>query len=98
MKRDSALPPGRLAAAGGSAAAGLICCRRAGLPQCTAHGLRKALTRRGAEADVTQQGLKALGQWSNDREVATYVAGVNQTRLRESAIDAIWRWERDANL
>jgi integrase len=68
-------------------------CRKAGLPQCTAHGLRKALTRRGAEAAVTQQGLKALGQWSDDREVATYVAGVNQKRLAETAIDAIWEWE-----
>lgn len=73
-------------------------CRKAGLPQCTAHGLRKALTRRGAEAAVPQQGLKALGQWSDDREVATYVAGVNQTRLAESAIDAIWEWERETNI
>jgi integrase len=73
-------------------------CRKAGLPQCTAHGLRKALTRRGAEAAVTQQGLKALGQWSDDREVATYVAGVNQTRLAETALDAIWAWERETNI
>lgn len=73
-------------------------CRKAGLPQCTAHGLRKALTRRGAEAAVPQQGLKALGQWSDDREVATYVAGVNQTRLAESAISTIWKWELEANL
>jgi len=73
-------------------------CRKAGLPQCTAHGLRKALTRRGAEAAVPQQGLKALGQWSDDREVATYVAGVNQTRLAETAIAAIWEWEREANI
>jgi site-specific recombinase XerD len=73
-------------------------CRAAGLPQCSAHGLRKALTRRGAEASVPQQGLKALGQWSDDREVATYVAGVNQTRLADTAIKAIWEWERDANI
>lgn len=73
-------------------------CRRAGLPQCTAHGLRKALTRRGAEAAVPQQGLKALGQWSDDREVATYVEGVNRTRLVETAIDQIWEWEREAEL
>jgi integrase len=73
-------------------------CRKAGLPQCTAHGLRKALTRRGAEASVPQQGLKALGQWSNDQEVATYVAGVNEKRLAESAIIAIWEWEREANI
>lgn len=73
-------------------------CRKAGLPQCTAHGLRKALTRRGAESGVPQQGLKALGQWSDDREVAIYVAGVNQKRLAESAIDAIFEWEREANI
>jgi integrase len=73
-------------------------CRKAGLPQCTAHGLRKALTRRGAEAAVPQQGLKALGQWSDDREVATYVAGVNQTRLAENALGAIWEWERETNI
>jgi integrase len=73
-------------------------CRKAGLPQCTAHGLRKALTRRGAEAAVPQQGLKALGQWSDDREVAIYVAGVNQTRLAETAIGSIWQWEQDSNI
>lgn len=73
-------------------------CRKAGLPQCTAHGLRKALTRRGAEAAVPQQGLKALGQWSDDREVATYVAGVNRTRLAETAIEAIWEWESKVNI
>jgi integrase len=70
-------------------------CLRAGLPQCTAHGLRKALARRAADQGVQQQGLKALGQWSGDREVATYVAGANQTRLAENALDAVMAWERD---
>jgi integrase len=73
-------------------------CRKAGLPKCTAHGLRKALTRRGAEASVPQQGLKALGQWSDDREVATYVAGVNEARLAETALSAIWAWEQESNI
>jgi integrase len=73
-------------------------CRAAGLPRCTAHGLRKALARRAAEQSVPQQGIKALGQWSNDREVATYVEGANQRRLAESALDAVATWEREANI
>lgn len=68
-------------------------CREAGLPQCTAHGLRKALARRAADQQVSQQQLKALGQWSNDREVATYVAGANQKRLAESALAEVAAWE-----
>jgi integrase len=73
-------------------------CILAGLPQCTLHGLRKALARRAADLDVPQQGLKALGQWSGDREVATYVAGANQRRAAESALDAVIQWEREGNI
>lgn len=73
-------------------------CVKAGLPQCTAHGLRKALTRRAADRGISQQGLKALGQWSGDREVAIYAAGANQKRLAESAIEAVAEWEREANI
>jgi integrase len=73
-------------------------CRRAGLSQCTAHGLRKALARRAAERGVQQQGLKALGQWSGDREVATYVAGANQRQLAEDALADVIAWERESNI
>lgn len=73
-------------------------CRDAGLPRCTAHGLRKALARRAAERDVQQQGIKALGQWSNDKEAATYVAGANQKRLAQTALEAVIEWEREANI
>jgi integrase len=73
-------------------------CIAAGLPQCTAHGLRKALTRRAAERGVSQQGLKALGQWSGDREVAIYAAAANQRGLAEGALDAVFQWEREANI
>jgi integrase len=68
-------------------------CRAAGLPQCTAHGLRKALARRAADLGASQQELKSLGQWSGDREVATYVAGANQRRLAESALNEVIAWE-----
>jgi integrase len=73
-------------------------CEKAGLPQCSLHGLRKALARRAAERSVSQQGIKALGQWSGDREVAVYVAGANQKMLAEGALDAVILWEREANI
>jgi integrase len=73
-------------------------CDDAGLPQCTAHGLRKALARRAADRHVSQQGLKALGQWSGDREVAVYVAGANQKALAESALVEVIEWERETNI
>jgi integrase len=61
-------------------------CDEAGLPHCSMHGLRKALTTIAAEEGATQQQLKALGQWSNDAEVATYTAAANQRRLADEAI------------
>lgn len=73
-------------------------CDQAGLPQCTAHGLRKALTRRSAELGTSQQGLKALGQWSQDREVAIYAASANQKRLADDALAQVIEWERMANI
>lgn len=73
-------------------------CDRAGLPQCSLHGLRKALARRAADREVSQQGLKALGQWSGDREVAVYVAGANQKRLAESALADVIAWEQEENI
>lgn len=73
-------------------------CRQAGLPQCSLHGLRKALARRAADLEVSQQGLKALGQWSSDSEVSIYVAGANRRRLAESALDEVIAWEREANI
>lgn len=73
-------------------------CNEAGLPQCSAHGLRKALARRAADRRVSQQGLKALGQWAGDREVAIYVAGANQKELAEDALGAVIEWETKANI
>lgn len=73
-------------------------CDKAGLPQCSLHGLRKALARRAADRGVSQQGLKALGQWAGDKEVAVYVAGANQKKLAESALTDVWRWEQEGNI
>lgn len=69
-------------------------CIDAGLPdRCRAHGLRKAIARRAAELEATQQQLKAVGGWVNDAEVATYVRDAEQGRLSKSALSRIIAWE-----
>lgn len=73
-------------------------CRDAGLEGRTAHGLRKALTRRAADLNVSQQGLKALGQWENDAEVRTYADSANRNRMAEDALMAVVAWERETNI
>lgn len=52
-------------------------CDEAGLPRCTAHGLRKAMMRRLSEQKTSQQGIKAVSGHSGDQEVALYVAAAN---------------------
>ncbi|AOH83651.1 hypothetical protein AWL63_06345 [Sphingomonas panacis] len=64
-------------------------CDAAGLPQCTAHGLRKAIARRSAETEATQQGIKAVGGWKGDEEVRTYVAGIEQERLADLTLGRV---------
>lgn len=64
-------------------------CDEAGLPHCRAHGLRKALARRAADLGATQLQIKALGQWSSDRDVATYTADAAQRVLADSALERV---------
>lgn len=65
-------------------------CDEAGLKRCTAHGLRKAIGRRLAESQATQQQIKAVGGWKHDAEVATYVAGAEQERLADAAMSRLF--------
>jgi integrase len=64
-------------------------CNQAGLPHCTAHGLRKAGARRAAEQQAGNQGIKAVGGWSGDAEVATYTAAVDQAALAEATLGRV---------
>ncbi len=73
-------------------------CDAAGLPQCSAHGLRKAVATRGANAGVGQQGLKSLGQWSGDDEVKTYTEAADRHRLAEEALLRISAWEQSETI
>lgn len=75
-------------------------CDAAGLPGRSAHGLRKANARRLADLGASQQMIKAVGGWSQDREVAIYVRDADQMRLADLAMAALSDWEagRVANL
>lgn len=70
-------------------------CIAAELPdECRAHGLRKAIARRAAELEATQQQLKAIGGWEQDGEVTTYAKGADQARLAAVALARIVAWEQ----
>lgn len=61
-------------------------CDQAGLPHCSAHGLRKAAARRVAEAGGTNAQLKAVGGWTTDSQVNTYTRAASRERLAHEAM------------
>lgn len=69
-------------------------CNEAGLPQCSAHGLRKAMMRRLAELHLGNQSLKSVSGHTRDEEVATYTRDVNQAAMAEHAIKLLSDWEQ----
>lgn len=73
-------------------------CNDAGLPHCSAHGLRKATARRLAENGATQQQLKAVGNWSQDKDVAKYTAAADQKRLAISVMTKLAEWDEEQQL
>lgn len=64
-------------------------CDEAGLPECTAHGLRKAASRRFAEAGCTNQQIKSWTGHTTDSEVARYTAAADQKLLSDQAGDLL---------
>lgn len=61
-------------------------CDEAGLPQCSAHGLRKAMSRRLAESGATNQQGRAITGHKTDREFNRYAAMADQERLSNDAM------------
>lgn len=55
-------------------------CQKAGVPG-SAHGLRKAGARRAAENGATQQQLKAVFGWTDDKTAAVYVRDADRARM-----------------
>lgn len=66
------------------------CVREAKLPDgCSPHGLRKAASRRLAEAGCTAHQIMAITGHKSLKEVVVYTAAANQERLAKSAMATI---------
>src|SRR5207248_8590874 len=61
-------------------------CDRAGLPHCSAHGLRKAAARRLAEAGCTAHEIGAITGHASLTELVRYTKAADQRRLAEAAM------------
>src|SRR5262245_17066377 len=61
-------------------------CDEAGLPHCTAHGMRKAFLRRGAELGWSEDYLASFSGHRDMRELRTYVAAANKARMADKAM------------
>jgi integrase len=64
-------------------------CDEAGLPNCSAHGLRKAAARRFAEAGCSNQQIKSWTGHVTDSEVARYTAAADQAMLSDAAAELL---------
>jgi integrase len=64
-------------------------CNEAGMPQCSAHGLRKAAGRRMAEAGMSGDIIKAVTGHSNLKQVSVYTQAANQATLAEKGLKAM---------
>lgn len=64
-------------------------CDMAGLPQCSAHGLRKAMSRRLAESGATSLEGRAVTGHKTDREFARYAEQANKTALAGTAMGKV---------
>ena len=56
-------------------------CNEAGLPQCSAHGLRKAFLRRMAEAGCSEDYIASISGHRDMREIRTYVQAANRAKM-----------------
>ncbi|MBO9602592.1 MAG: tyrosine-type recombinase/integrase [Novosphingobium sp.] len=64
-------------------------CDKAGLPQCSAHGLRKAMSRRLAESGATMLEGRSVTGHKTDREFAHYAEQASKRTLAKAAIGKV---------
>jgi integrase len=74
---------------------GAVC--EAGLPQCSAHGLRKAGATIAAENGATDRQLMALFDWTSEKQANVYTAAANRKRLAGQAAQLLAR-DQTANI
>lgn len=73
-------------------------CDEAELPNCTAHGLRKAIARRMAQSRASDVEIMAVGGWRTTSEVRRYTEAVEQEALAEGVMARIdSRYSTDEN-
>jgi len=72
-------------------------CDEAGLPHCSAHGLRKAGATIAAERGATDRQLMAMFGWESSRQATTYTASADRKRLAAEAARLI-AGDRKANI
>ena len=61
-------------------------CKAAGLPHCSAHGLRKAGARRIAERGGTEHEVMSFMAHATPKEGATYTKKASRARMADSAL------------
>lgn len=64
-------------------------CDDAGLPHCSAHGLRKAVARRLAEAGCSEHVIAAITGHKSLQEVRRYTATASQALMAQQAVRAM---------
>jgi integrase len=64
-------------------------CDEAGLPQCTSHGLRKAMAKRLAEAGCSVNEIMAITGHATEGEVIRYTKEARKTLLADNAMTAL---------
>lgn len=70
-------------------------CEEAGLPYCSAHGLRKAGAARAAENGATAHQLQSIFGWRTLAEAERYTKAAEQKRMAGVAMDLLARTEGD---
>ncbi|MGC2825114.1 MAG: tyrosine-type recombinase/integrase [Pseudolabrys sp.] len=73
-------------------------CNAAGLPQCSAHGLRKTYLVRRANAGASTEQLMASGGHKSPSEVARYTREADKRRLARQALELQLRAEGEQKL
>ena len=61
-------------------------CREAGLPHCSAHGVRKAAAAKLAEVGCSDHEIMAIGGWKTLKEVQRYTKGARKRVLSDNAM------------
>jgi len=72
-------------------------CDEAGLPHCSAHGLRKAGATIAAENGATDRQLMALYDWTSEKQANVYTAAADRKRLAGQAAQLLAR-DQSANI